>query len=175
MGSSMAYPSQIFDPDDSCNPLKTTIFTIKQPTNPYLMKRSFIYALTAIVLVAMVISCSKDDPAAAPSVVGTWKFATYLASGCTEPLDNETGSCSGTLIECGALVITATTYDNTPGTLSGGSAESGTFVISGASATVTPTGGSATVYNFTVTATTLTLSRVDDSSGCTETSTFTRQ
>lgn len=138
------------------------------------MKRSFTYVLAAIVLFAMVISCSKDDPAA-PSVVGTWKFISYVAASCTDPADEEDESCSGTLTECGSLVLTATTFTNTPGTLTGGSADTGTYAISGTTITITPNGGSAFSMTFSVTATTLTVSSEDSGTGCTTTTTFTRQ
>lgn len=139
------------------------------------MKRTFTYVLGSIVLVAIVISCSKDDPAA-PSFVGTWKFTGYAATDCTDPLDEETATCGGSTAECGTLVLTATNYTNTPGTLTGGgSVETGTFVVSGTTATATPNGGVAMVFTFAVTATTLTLTQENSGTGCTETSTFTRQ
>lgn len=140
------------------------------------MKGLFTYVLATLVLIAITISCKKDDPApAAPTVLGSWKFTSYAATACTSAADEESETCSSSLLDCGGLILTATEYTYNPGLLGGGTAESGIYTISGTNLTISPTGGTASVFTFVVTSTTLTLVQVDSSTGCTQTTTFTRQ
>ncbi len=113
-------------------------------------------------------ACEKKDETPANPLVGTWKFSSFTRSGCTDPNEDGTETCTLTLDECGYLVLTATTYEYHP-PVGTGSAESGTYTVSGSILTSTPTGGAADdPVMYAVSGSTLTLTGSDVSSGCTE-------
>lgn len=138
------------------------------------MKQSISLSLVGIACLLMVVACDKKDDPSNP-LIGTWKFASQVRSGCTDPLDNGSETCTLTLDECGYLVLTATTYTYYPPTGTG-SSESGTYVTSGSTLTSTPTGGVANdPLTYTVSGGTLTFTGISSGTGCTEVQTLTKQ
>lgn len=65
------------------------------------------YLITLIVcLVFLFEGCKKDDdPTPAEQLVGSWKEVSYVASGCTDPNDNESSTCT----KCNTMVATSST------------------------------------------------------------------
>ncbi len=121
-----------------------------------------------LLCLTLVVSCKKDDPAATNSLIGSWKFTSATYSGCTDAANDGTETCT---TDCGTLTFTATGYTySAPGLTT----DSGTYTVSGSTITNTPTAGTASTSTFTVVGSILTFVEVDDSSGCTETTVFTK-
>jgi hypothetical protein len=133
------------------------------------MKHVFTLSFWGLVLITAVISCKKDDPAAASNpLIGSWLFVSVTATGCTDPLDNFVETCT---TDCGTLAITATGWTFTqPGT----STDTGTYTINGTTVVLSETGGSTDDYTFTIVGSTLTFTKAPGGDGCVETSTYTK-
>jgi hypothetical protein len=70
------------------------------------MKNLITLFLVVSVVSLCTISCKDDDDAKpADLLVGTWLEVSFAATGCTDPDDNETNTCTA----CETLVATATT------------------------------------------------------------------
>jgi len=91
--------------------------------------------------------CKKDDdPSPNASLVNSWKEVSYVVSGCTDPTENESTTCT---TGCETLVISATTISfygiSLPYTVSGntisidflGDIETVTYVITGTTLVIT--------------------------------------
>lgn len=133
------------------------------------MKRTLTLAVTALLCLALAISCKKDDPAAPTNVlIGNWLFVSAAGTSCTDPLNNYLETCT---TDCGTLSITATGWSFTqPGTTT----DTGTYTISGSTITTVETGGSTDTYTFAVVGTTLTFTKAPGGDGCVEITTFSK-
>jgi hypothetical protein len=68
-----------------------------------------IYVITLITsLVFLFEGCKKDDPAPTPAeqLVGSWKEVNRVSTGCTDPADNRTETCT---TGCENMVASSTT------------------------------------------------------------------
>lgn len=109
------------------------------------MKTNRIIFLMTLVVLAFE-GCKKDDPSPNATLVNSWKEVSFVASGCTDPTENESTTCT---TSCETLVISATTFsfdgNSFPYTVSGntmsiefmGTIYKVSFVISGTSLTIT--------------------------------------
>lgn len=120
----------------------------------------------ALGFVAVTLCCGKkEDPA--PYLIGSWKLVSETTANCVDPADNGTNSCT----ECYILSFTATAF-----TFSyGGASITGTYATSGNNLTMTITGGPPTTGTYTLTANTLSTVFTHSTSGCTVTSSYSRQ
>lgn len=135
------------------------------------MKTKSRLAFLGLFLLALAVSCNKDDPAPA-SIIGTWKLSSESLTNCTDPADNGVDNCTGT---CPTLVIAESTWTYAdPSNPSNSGA--GTYTISGNTLTTTVTAGSGLTgtYTFSVTSTALTISDPNYGGGCTGNLNFTR-
>ncbi|MBL7851630.1 MAG: lipocalin family protein [Cyclobacteriaceae bacterium] len=123
-------------------------------------------SVVVLVCVAVILGCSKkEDPA--PSLIGSWKLVSETTTNCTDPGDNGTYPCT----DCYILSFTATTF-----TFSyGGTSIGGTYSTSGNNLTMTLTGGPPTTGTYTLNATTLSTVFTHIGSGCTVTTSYSRQ
>lgn len=108
-----------------------------------------ILAFAAILLSLFFIGCGKSSDPAAPTMIGTWRAATYATNNCTNISNNvpETACTAGP--SCPTIVITGTTITSDTGvvdytitgntlSISGNSAiKSGTFVLTATTLTLT--------------------------------------
>lgn len=111
--------------------------------------------------------CKKDDdPTPAEQLVGSWKEVSYVSTGCTDPNDNESNTCT---TNCETLVVTATT-------LKIGSDPALSYTASGNTLTVTIPGQQTTTVAFAISGSTLTVTIQDSPAdgGCKSVSTYTR-
>jgi hypothetical protein len=124
------------------------------------MKKAILQFSYVAVVCLCIISC-KDDPAP-PSIVGTWTETSYVVSGCDDPTENESETCTSS---CDVIVITDTTI----------SSDGDTQTYTKTGTTITVVYGSISVTaSYTVTETTLVLTQDDDFGGCKYVSTFKR-
>jgi len=139
------------------------------------MKKHLFNMMAVAFVFLLVTACDKKTDTPAPSIIGSWKYTSGTGTNCTDPNNNYSETCTLTAPECGILVIASGTYTYTQ-TPSGGAPniETGTYTTSGSSITVSG-GGSPSTMTFAVTATTLTFTGTNSSSGCSETTVFTRQ
>jgi len=141
-------------------------------------------SLALMIALPALLSCSKDDSAPSPSIVGTWQEDNWAYSNCTDPNDVASYPCS--LPNCssitsfsstGAFTHTFTRYYSGIGLLSG--SDTGTYSISGNVLTmVFPSGGPTLTNTFSVTATKLTtVDATANAAGgtCTVTTNYSRQ
>ncbi len=132
------------------------------------MKKILSLFAVGLFLMAIAVSCKKDDPAATNALLGSWTFTSAAATGCTDAGNNFVETCT---TDCGVLTFTATGFTFTqPGTTT----ETGTYTISGSTITSTKTGSTANVSTFSVVGTILSLVEVKAATNCTETTTFTK-
>ncbi len=133
------------------------------------MKKVLLSSIGSIMLLLVVISCKKDDPApASNALIGNWTFVSVSATGCTDPADNFVETCT---TDCGTLAITATGWTFTQ---TGSSTDSGTYTISGNTVTLSETGGSTDTYTYAIVGTVLTFTKAPGGDGCLEVSTFSK-
>lgn len=121
------------------------------------MKRLFAFLFLFSMASLLIISCKDDDENPANALIGTWKFVSYVASGCTNPDDNENSSCS---TDCDTFIFTA---DKLTIKASGDPDETLTYTIKGNEITITDSGIPLTLA-FVVSGSTLTLSNSEN--GC---------
>lgn len=133
------------------------------------MKHVLTFSVWCLALLAVVVSCKKDDPApASNALIGNWKFVSVAATGCTDPADNFAETCT---TDCGTLAITASGWTFTqPGTTT----DTGTYTISGSTVTLSETGGSTDTYTYAIVGSTLTFTKAPGGDGCLEVSTFSK-
>ncbi len=108
---------------------------------------NFRFILLIVLMPLVFAGCKKDDdPSPNASLVNSWTEVSYVASGCTDPTENESTTCT---TGCETLVISATTINffgiSLPYTVSGntisidilGDIEKVTYVITGTTLVVT--------------------------------------
>jgi len=109
--------------------------------------------------------CKKDDPAPNAALLkGVWEEVSFVASGCTDPNDNENYNCTS---GCEILVITPNTL-----TIEGDEYD---YTVSGNKITIS-LGGDTEIVTFDVTETTLTITSQDSPAdgNCKNVSTYKR-
>ncbi len=109
------------------------------------------FSLYAIVFLC-VLSCKKDDPAP-PSLEGTWTLTSEVYSGCDDPLDDDSVTCTSS---CDVVVVSATSitsdgdtqsYTKTATTISvtdGGLTFTFSYTVSGTTLVITQEGSALT-------------------------------
>lgn len=124
-----------------------------------------------IILIASLVflfeGCKKDDdPSPAEQLVGSWKEVSYVSTGCTDPSDNESGTCT---TKCETLVATSST-------LTFGSDPALSYTASGNTLTVTIPGQQSVTVVFAITGSTLTFAIQDSPAdgGCKSVSTYSK-
>ena len=129
---------------------------ISKNLNPTDMKNNAnLFSAIIFVCLSLLLSCSKSDPAPAPSLVGKWMLSTAARAGCIHPSDNQATTGCGT--SCVNFTFTATTLTYAPPS---GAAVVYTYTSKGTTLTISnvTASGSVTVdFTFTVTSTALTL------------------
>ncbi len=134
------------------------------------MKKILSLFAVGLFLLALVVSCKKDETTPTSALVGSWKFLSSAKTLCTDPLDNYSEVCS--TADCGTLTITSTgTWSFA---ITGGATMSGTYTATGNSITISETGIPTKNNTYTIVGTTLTFVEADAGGGCTETTTFTK-
>lgn len=135
--------------------------------------RNFTRILVTVLLISLafplVFSSCKDDESKGASLVGTWEETSYVSSGCVDPTDNESFTCTSA---CERIVVTENT-------LTIGTDPAISYTVNGNQITLTQKFGSATVtfsVTFTVTETTLTITQQDEAAdgGCKNVSVYKR-
>lgn len=131
--------------------------------------KNFIKILGLIFIIPLVFSSCKDDENKGASLVGTWEEVSFVSSGCVDPDDNESSTCT---VDCERIVVTANTItiDTEPAI---------NYTVNGNQITLSQTFGSATItftVTFVVTETSLTITQQDDASdgGCKNVSVYKR-
>ncbi len=131
--------------------------------------------LSAVVILLMlsVMACKKDD-ADVPDLVGVWTITSVTSTGCNDASDNGTITMSCTSTNCLKVELKADgSYVGT--TIEDGDTEieSGTYSISGDKLTIIG-GGTNDEYTFSLSGDLLTIVLVEQTSGCTGTTTLAR-
>lgn len=136
------------------------------------MKTLHIPFLAGLFFLTLILSCSKDDPKPAGSIIGSWKFASESLTGCTDPTDNGTDYCTS---DCPILIIADGTWTFTDPVNSSNSG-AGTYTLSGNSITITVSAGTgySGTFTYTVSGTSLTFSDSNYGMGCTGNLNFTK-
>lgn len=129
--------------------------------------------LSVIALCAIALSsCKKDEAASTPAYIGTWLETNFIASGCTDPGDDEVHAC--TAPDCESLIISATTITIVkPGSAN----EVYPYTASGNTLTVTVGGTTGTITVTVVvsgTIMTVTLQNSAANGGCLNVTTYTK-
>lgn len=129
-------------------------------------------------------SCSGDDPAdavAQPTLAGSWKFTSFIVSGCDDPADDREDRCTGSAGECGVLTMKDSSWTWVQNLADGSQfKETGTYTLSTNYIILTgdtaPGLGKYSITGSTVSYTTTSLTFVNSSetSGCAFTVTFAR-
>ncbi|MEZ4973235.1 MAG: hypothetical protein R2820_07985 [Cyclobacteriaceae bacterium] len=137
------------------------------------MKSNTQTKLIAVLTVAVIglllsVSSCKDDDDPSP-LIGTWEEKSYVASGCIDPDDNETFTCTSS---CETIVITENTIkiDTDPAI---------PYTTDGNKLTISQTTGGITIsitVQFSVSGNTLTITQEEEDAdgGCTSVSTYQR-
>lgn len=131
--------------------------------------KNYIKILGLIFLIPLAFSSCKDDESKGASLVGTWEEVSFVSSGCVDPADNESSTCTSS---CERIVVTANT-------ITIGTEPAINYTVSGNQITLSQTFGSATItftVTFVVTETSLTITQQDDASdgGCKNVSVYKR-
>lgn len=132
------------------------------------MKNYIKVLLFVFVVPILISSCKDDDEAPGAALIGTWEQVSIAFSGCADPGDNETITCTS----CDRMVITENTV-----TFEGEPAEP--YTVTNTTISFTTTSGATTVtetVNYSISGTTLTITFKDDASdgGCLNTIIFRR-
>lgn len=131
--------------------------------------KNFIKILGLIFIIPLVFSSCKDDENKGASLVGTWEEVSFVSSGCVDPDDNESFTCTSS---CERIVVTTNT-------ITIGTEPAINYTVNGNQITLSQTFGSATItftVTFVVTETSLTITQQDDASdgGCKNVSVYKR-
>lgn len=114
-------------------------------------------------------SCKDDDENPGAALIGTWEEKSYVSSGCVDPDDNESSTCTSS---CERIVVTENT-------ITIGSFPAVSYTVSGNQLTISQSSGGTTIsttVTFVVSGTTLTITQQDDASdgGCKNVSTYSK-
>lgn len=136
------------------------------------MKTLHIPFLAGLLFMALILSCSKDDPKPSGTIIGSWKFASESLTGCSDPNDNGTEYCT---TGCPILVITEGTWTLTDQANPSNSG-AGTYTLSGNTITISVSAGSgySGTFTYAVSETSLTFSDSNYGMGCTGNLNFTK-
>ncbi|MCB0492315.1 MAG: hypothetical protein KDC93_07855 [Cyclobacteriaceae bacterium] len=125
--------------------------------------------LFAFIIPMAISSCKDDDETPGAALVGTWEEKSYTSSGCVDPDDNDSFTCTSS---CERIVVTENTIkiDTDPAI---------PYTINGNQLTITQSSGSISVsftVTFEVSGNTLTITQQDDAAdgGCKNVSVYTR-
>ncbi|MBL7873599.1 MAG: lipocalin family protein [Cyclobacteriaceae bacterium] len=127
-----------------------------------------LYLIAVMFSIILIIDgCKQDDPSPSEQLIGSWKYVSTVSSGCTDPTDNGTHTCS---IDCTVLEFTSTTVKITDS-----SSITYTYTISGSTLKVTVQGQIET-YTLSISGKTLTLTEqaTMDDGNCKDVSTYTK-
>lgn len=131
--------------------------------------KNYIAVFLFAVSVPLIISSCDDDENPGASLIGTWEEVSYVSSGCIDPDDNETFTCTSS---CERIVVTENTIkiDSDPAI---------PYTVTGNTITISETSGGITIsitVNFAVTDNTLTITQQDEPAdgGCMSVSTYQR-
>ena len=123
--------------------------------------KNYFKILGLIFLIPLAFSSCKDDENNGASLVGTWEEVSFVSSGCVDPADNESFTCTSA---CERIVVTSNTItiDTEPVI---------NYTVNGNQITATQAFGGGTItftVTFVVTETTLTITQQTDASdgGC---------
>lgn len=128
------------------------------------------------ICILLFLGCSKDDEDFLTPLVGSWETYSIVSSGCNDPDENGTFTCSGgpciaVTINSNSTYILQFNLDNPPFT------ETGTVTVTASTITLCETGATdCSAESYTLSGDTFVISFTDDDSpGCTFSATFTRQ
>ncbi len=131
--------------------------------------KNYIKLLVVVFALPLAFTSCKDDENAGSSLIGTWEEVSFVSSGCVDPADNETFSCTSS---CERIVVTENTvkFDNDPVI---------SYSINGNQITLTETSGSISItitVMYEVNGNTLIITQQDSASdgGCKNVSTYQR-
>lgn len=124
----------------------------------------FIFALPILVS-----SCKDDDESPGAALIGTWEEKSFVSSGCIDPNDNESSTCTAS---CEQIVVTENTVKI-------GSDPAIPYTIKGNQLSISESAGGVTItitVTFEVSGNTLIITQQDEASdgGCKNVSTYTR-
>lgn len=70
--------------------------------------KSILFLTAFLIVILSLEGCKKDDPAPTPAeqLVGSWKEVNRVSTGCTDPADNGTETCT---TSCETMVASSTT------------------------------------------------------------------
>ncbi|HRK54550.1 MAG TPA: hypothetical protein PK185_11590 [Cyclobacteriaceae bacterium] len=132
--------------------------------------KTYIKVLLFIFVVPILISsCKDDDETPGAALVGTWEEKSFVSSGCVDPDDNESATCTSS---CERIVVTENTVKI-------GSDPAIPYTINGNQLSITESSGGITItitVTFEVSGNTLTITQQDEASdgGCKNVSTYIR-
>lgn len=138
--------------------------------------RIYLY-LAGCLFTVFSLSCGDDDGNELPTneLVGSWVASSASVSGCSDPAENQEELLPCTSQMCTRIEFTADGTYITRETINGvEEVETGTYTISGNLVVVT-IGGTPDQADFSVSGNTLTLSLLEEDSGCTLRFGWTRQ
>lgn len=131
--------------------------------------KSLIQFLLIVIIPVSFFSCKDDDENLGAALIGTWEEKSFVSSGCIDPDENETFTCTSS---CERIVVTNNTIkiDNDPAI---------PYTINGNKLTITESSGGITIsitVTFEISGNTLTITQQDDASdgGCKNVSVYTR-
>ena len=131
--------------------------------------KNFIKMLFIVLVVPLAVSsCKDDDESPGAALIGTWEEKSFVSSGCLDPTDNGSETCTSS---CERIVVTENTVKI-------GSDPAIPYTISGNQLSITQSAGGITItitVTFEVSGNTLTITQQDDASdgGCKNVSTYT--
>jgi len=131
--------------------------------------KTYLKLLGVILIIPIVFSSCEDDDDTGASIVGTWEEVSFVASGCIDPTDNETFTCTSS---CERIVVTNNTVTI-------GTNPALNYTVSGNQLSIVQSGGGVTitiVVTFEVTETSLTITQQDEAvdGGCKNVSVYKR-
>ncbi len=132
--------------------------------------KNFIKTLLFVFIIPVFIfSCKDDDETPGAALIGTWEEVSFTSSGCVDPDDNESYTCTSS---CERIVVTENTVkvDSDPAI---------PYTVNGNQLTLTQSSGGITIsftVTFEISGNTLTITQQDDAAdgGCKNVSVYTR-
>lgn len=133
------------------------------------MKNYIKVLLFVFVVPILISSCKDDDEAPGAALIGTWEEKSFVSSGCIDPDDNESATCTSS---CERVVVTENTVKF-------GSDPAISYTVKGNQLSISESSGGITItitVTFEVSGNTLTITQQDEASdgGCKNVSTYIR-